>query len=139
MPWPKDKQEKFKWLEDTIQSALVSAGVDKEVEFTTDQYNNTMKIYFETTEQWDAKTERWRVWDEDENRWADEEPAERLVTWPVYAHSSKDSNYESALEAGLTTDEISKYEDILYIGYEIEGTAELDRETGKLIVTWETK
>lgn len=132
-------KSRFRYLADKIERLIEDEGLGDEVEFSTDQYNNTMKVYYETTEIWDANTGRWRVWDEDEDRWVDDPPKEdlpKIVKWPIYAHANKDSMYELALAAGLTTDEISDNPDILYMGYEIRGTATFNRETGEITEEW---
>lgn len=54
-----------------------------------------------------------------------------VVTYTVYLHSSKDTMYERAIEAGLSEDEIEKY-DLSYIGYEVPVTVTVDRSTGKV-------
>lgn len=132
-----DGEYKFSWIANKIERLLEDAGVAEEVEFTTDSSTGIIKINYDSTEQWDMETQRWRVWDEDENRWADEKPKEKIVTWPVYAHRSKDSNYEAALAAGLTEQEIEKNPDIVYIGYEISGVVTFNRETGELTEEWD--
>lgn len=137
MPAPRDRVQRFEYLAEKIENLIAEEGLGGEVEFSTDQYNNTMKVYYESTEQWDEKTERWRTWDEDEDRWVDDPPKERIVQWRVYAHRSKDSNYEAALDAGLTEEEVAQHSDLIYIGYEIEGLVTFDRETGKFTVEWD--
>lgn len=58
-----------------------------------------------------------------------------IVEYKVYIHGSKESAYESAREAGLTDEEIYKYE-LTYIGYEVEGKITVNRTTGQVSETW---
>ncbi len=57
---PKPLQSRFEYIADKIERLLENEGVGDEAEFSTDQYNNTMKVYYETGEQWDANTEEWK-------------------------------------------------------------------------------
>lgn len=63
---------RFTDLVERIRKAIQEAGLEQEAEIDIDRYNNTIKIYYESTEEWDDETQSWRVWDEEEERWADE-------------------------------------------------------------------
>ena len=136
---PKDKQFRFEYLADKIENLIAEEGLNEEVEFSTDQYNNMMKVYYESSEQYDANTDRWRIRALDEDRWEDEPRPEDLpkeVKFTIYAHSSDESIYERAQDAGMTMEEIDK-SSVAYAGYEIRGEVTFNRETGKYEVEWD--
>lgn len=58
-----------------------------------------------------------------------------IVKYGVYAHASEERMYEAAMDAGFDNDEIQKY-NLGYVGYEINGTVTVNRETGDVKVDW---
>lgn len=58
---------RFVDLVEQIEELIELNGLTGEVEIDDDQYNNTIKLYYESTQQWhDGK---WMSYDEDEDRW----------------------------------------------------------------------
>ena len=61
-----EKYYRFNLLADRIRQLVKILGLEGEVEIDEDQYNNTIKLYYETTEWWDSEKETWsNEWDED--------------------------------------------------------------------------
>lgn len=61
---------------------------------------------------------------------------EDIVQYRVYAHTTKDSMYEAARDAGISDVEIQANPNLIYVGYEVTGTVTFNRKTGEVKEEW---
>jgi hypothetical protein len=64
---------RFMDIANKIEALLDDEGIGSEAEVEVDFYNNTIEVYYESTEQWREDIQEWDSWDEDEKRWLNHE------------------------------------------------------------------